>query len=1294
MEYQLIYKTSFYMVAAIISFVAVVFVLVEGWLDRRQTRVFFIMLLDVIISAVGGIIYKMSMPYAVDNHDLATFMLIFQFLDFFAHTALAPLFFIYVQNVTGAINNASHNRRLMYMLPFIMAECMVLLNPVIGWIYYFDESYNFYRNWGETVTYGVAAYYFILSAFNMLFYWHAVNRRRRWGLLYSFIITLTGIVIQLMSVDFSVELVTEAMGLVVIMLVVEREDDRLDQSTRTYNRSAFQTDIDNIFRIGQQFHMIYVRILNGDILQRLTGSFDDDSLFREVVLFLREVHSKYQIYRVNDSSFALVYYNGEKEEVVDQAERIRERFEESFNCNGVDVRLKTMILVASIPEELANRSEIMQLIDSRFFELNENRVLEGRDISRLMYNVALERALHRGIEEHNYEVHYQPIYNMPDKSIFGAEARISLNDPELGVVDDKQILPLAERHGIDLIIENMLLDEVCMFLGSGIPAELGMLHISVGLSVKQCLQPYFLDMLDRLIEKYKILPSYINFEVPEPADSEQYRQLSEIMRELKDRGFMLSLEGYGTGYTNMQSFSNMGYDIVNMDAGMLGENELTEVGKSILKHSIRMIRDMHMQILIKEGTTREQVEWIEHTDVNYLQSDYYSKVVTQNELISILRVTEIARQDEQRARAGSEAKSNFLANMSHEIRTPINAILGMNEMILRESRNEAVIEYAKDIESASRSLLALINDILDFSKIEAGNMEIVPVEYDLSSLLHDVINMTQMRVEQTELDFVIDVDQSLPEKLYGDELRIRQVLLNLLNNAVKYTEKGSVTFSVKGSFSTEHNISLIFTVSDTGKGIKKEDKDKLFATLQRLDERTDRTIEGTGLGLAISNNLINLMEGSLTVESEYGKGSVFTTVVPQVVLDSKPIGDINARYSEKQEARLEYHEKFIAPEANILIVDDTPMNLTVIKSLLKQTQIKIDTALSGKECLELSAVKPYDIIFLDYRMPEMDGVTTLKIMRGMSEHPNMHTPIILLTANALSGAREQFMAEGFDDYMTKPVDGRKLEELLFNYLPKDKVILQEEGMGFDGKDKFNRGQNVGTDGGADTAGMDSVGNSGGLTGYEADPSMEELDSELRDKLAGLSGFDVDQGISFCGSPDGYLEVLGIYVDSARQKASDIERFYRAEDYENYTIQVHSLKSTSKLIGAFDISERARELEEAGNDNNIELIKSNTESLLIDFRKLGKELANLLPKEEAVEEAAGEDISEDMLEDAYNTLSEFAAVMDYENAVFIINELKGYRLSEVERDRINRILAAVERLDWEETIACLNERGGR
>lgn len=1253
MQELLLYKTTFYMVAAMISVVAFAFLSIDGFTDRRQTKVLLLMLADVFTSSVGGIVYKLSQPYAPGNNVICTVMLTFQFLDFLAHTALAPLFFLYVNLSTGAIYRQSKRSKILFALPFLIEAFMVILNPFLGWVYYFDRNYNFYRNWGETITYIVAVFYFLVAMSNMFFYWYAINQRRRRALLYSFIIVIAGVVIQLVSITFTVELVGEAMGCVIILLAVEREDDRIDQPTRTYNRMAFQSDLNNFYRLGRRFHIVFIRILNHDILKRITGSSDNDRLFNEVALYLRQIHSKYHIYRTQPNSFVLVCHDNTDEEVQELSNAIQERFKKGFNFDGSELLLKIMLLWASAPEELKDEESVMQLIDGEVTNPEDEKIICGNEIQGFLNAVSLEKALYTGLSERNYEVYYQPIYNTKDKSIYGAEAQICLNDSNLGVVDWEEIMPIAVKYGIDISIGKMLLEEVCMFLGSGIPTELGLTQISVGVSVRQCMCPDFVSNLKRLCDKYNVNPTSLNIEMQEPREADQFDRLVDVTRQLKDMGFVISLDGFGKGYTNMHLVTAFGASVINLDATGLGE-EVGELGKAILRYTIRMLKEIDYMILIKGADTKEQLDWVVQMDVDFVQSDYYSKVVTQNELISILRVTEIARRDEQRARAGSEAKSNFLANMSHEIRTPINAILGMNEMILRESKNDSVLGYAKDIENASKSLLALINDILDFSKIEAGNMEIVEGEYFLSSLLNDVISMIQLRAEKKDLGFDINVSEELPDKLYGDEMRIRQVLINILNNAVKYTDKGTVGFTAHGVISSDHTVKLVFDISDTGRGIKEEDKDKLFETFQRLDMVRNRTVEGTGLGLAITNNLVNLMDGEIKVESEYGKGSVFTVSIPQQIIDDKPIGNLKERYERDLENRPEYHESFVAPEAKILVVDDTPINLTVIQGLLKQTKIQIDLAKSGMECLELVAVNPYDVIFLDYRMPEMDGVTTLKIMKEMQDYPNMETPIVLLTANALTGAREKFLEQGFDDYMTKPIDSRKLEEILIEYLPKDKVILQANDENID----------------------------------------EGESSEIIKRLEEEAGLDTKKGLANCGSPEGYLEVVTIYRNSVDAKVDEIGRYYDEKDYANFTIQVHSLKSTSRIIGALDISERAWELEQAGDRKDENYISKNTEDLLFDYLELGKRLKEILPMEEAQEDDSElDDISDDMLNDGIATLKEFAENMSYDDLIFVLDELSSYKLSSKDKQLLKDIRNHVEQLDWEGVLSCIEKRGG-
>ena len=397
--------------------------------------------------------------------------------------------------------------------------------------------------------------------------------------------------------------------------------------------------------------------------------------------------------------------------------------------------------------------------------------------------------------------------------------------------------------------------------------------------------------------------------------------------------------------------------------------------------------------------------------------------------------------DEQRklAESANNAKSTFLANMSHDIRTPINAIMGMNKMILRECDDDNIISYAHNINRASNTLLDLINDILDLSKLEAGKLEIIPAEYDLTSMLNDLVNMIQPRADAKGLIFEPIINESIPRMLFGDVIRLKQIATNILTNAVKYTKKGKVVFSISYEKISDDSISLQISVEDTGVGIKKENITKLFTKFDRIEEERNRTIEGTGLGMSITVQLLSMMGSEINVESEYGKGSVFSFAVEQKVISWEGIGDLQNALKNSLIAREKYHESFTAPTAQLLVVDDTAMNLTVFSNLLKRTLMKIDTAESGDAGVELSAKKKYDIIFLDYMMPEKNGIQTLQEIRETDEGQNQDTPIICLTANAISGAKEKLINAGFNDYLTKPIEPDKLEEMIINYLPKDKV---------------------------------------------------------------------------------------------------------------------------------------------------------------------------------------------------------------------------------------------------------------
>ncbi|SDB49964.1 Signal transduction histidine kinase [Pseudobutyrivibrio sp. YE44] len=398
------------------------------------------------------------------------------------------------------------------------------------------------------------------------------------------------------------------------------------------------------------------------------------------------------------------------------------------------------------------------------------------------------------------------------------------------------------------------------------------------------------------------------------------------------------------------------------------------------------------------------------------------------------------------ANQANEAKSYFLSTMSHDIRTPMNAIIGMNEMILRNSKDKEILNYSENIRAAGNTLLGIINDILDFSKIEAGKMEIINVEYNFASLLNDLVNMVQRKADEKGLTFKLDVDRNIPLVLQGDEIRIKQVITNILSNAVKYTKEGEVVFSISGSKCQDEPdyVNLQVRVKDTGVGIKKEDLDRLFGAFERIDEKRNRNIEGTGLGMAIAQSFLNMMGSRMQVESEYGVGSVFSFELKQKVVKWEPLGEFDTAVQRFLSEREIYQVQFAAPKARILVVDDNEINLKVFVSLLSETKMQIDTADSGDACIALFKRNFYDVIFLDHMMPDKDGIETIREMKACTDTPNQKTPVICLTANAISGMRETYTNAGFDDYLTKPIDTNKLETMLLTYLPSDMVMKVED----------------------------------------------------------------------------------------------------------------------------------------------------------------------------------------------------------------------------------------------------------
>lgn len=584
-----------------------------------------------------------------------------------------------------------------------------------------------------------------------------------------------------------------------------------------------------------------------------------------------------------------------------------------------------------------------------------------------------------------------------------------------------------------------------------------------------------------------------------------------------------------------------------------------------------------------------------------------------------------------KADMANSAKSDFLANMSHEIRTPMNAITGFAELCLKE-KNYC---YASDIKTAAKNLISIINDILDISKIEAGKLDLVPAVYDTGELLNDVISMTYVQLEKKkELDFRIDVDRRIPRKMYGDEVRLKQILINLLGNAVKFTNSGFISLTVREMNRIGNNVTLMFKIADSGIGIKKEDMPKLFENFRQVDTRRNRRIEGSGLGLSISKTLAEKMDGTVTVESEYGKGSVFTVILVQKIDDPSPISNAVANAASEEKNRT-----IRAPEAHVLVVDDNKVNLDVTARLLTTYGIKADLADSGAKAIEMINSVYYDLVFMDHMMPEMDGVDATKIIRSKGDAYSVGLPIVALTANAVSGAKEMFLGSGFNDFISKPIQLPALERILETWLPEQMISYVETGN-----------------------------NSGGASFsdfliYDPEAVQESVSDEFSesDDIV-IPNVDVKAGLTLCGgNVEAYLAVLKTFMETADESILRIETFAHSRDYKNYTTEVHGLKSSALAIGAAGLSEMAKSLEQAGKAEDYKAIHEDTPALIARFSEIAHNIKPLMETEESSENESAEKppIGADELRENLERVLAALDDLDSHGAIEILDRLSGF-----------------------------------
>ena len=630
-------------------------------------------------------------------------------------------------------------------------------------------------------------------------------------------------------------------------------------------------------------------------------------------------------------------------------------------------------------------------------------------------------------------------------------------------------------------------------------------------------------------------------------------------------------------------------------------------------------------------------------------------VLKDNELIqgymmTIVDVTKIIEQNHLMKRLvlqtedANRAKTNFVSNMSHEIRTPMNSIVGITEILLRSRHSPKEQEYLLNIQSSGRVLLTIINDVLDCSKMEAGKMQLFDEPYDTCSLFHDLRISMENRIGHSGLELIYDIDQDIPCKLKGDMGRIRQVIINLVNNAIKYTEKGSVRFSVHVRQKNTDKVMLYYEVADTGIGIRKEDHKILFDAFQRVEMDRNRYVEGTGLGLTISQNLVNMMGGVIEVESEYGKGSRFFFTIEQTIIDPTPVSAVNYNGQKDNVTEKEAECLFIAPEAHILLVDDNELNLVVAKELLKPLRMQIDTAENGLQAVKMVRGSQYDLVLMDHMMPVMDGIEAAKAIRALPEDKYQKLPIIALTANAMVDARKEFLNAGMNGFVAKPIDFARICNQLKLWLPKDLVrdVPKEEAKKLLADDLSDR---------------------------EIQPEDPQM------------GFSFEEGVNHCGSKAALMKTIRIFYRTIDSKANKIEQCLKEGLIGDYVIEVHALKSSALLIGAVPLSEAAKELEDYGKQGKTEVLEEKTPDVLTLYR----DLKNILRPYAEKEEDAKKEFSDGEWITALQQIHQCIEQFDLDGVDQIMEQLEEYQVPECIRESMDQLRVYVADVSMEEIM---------
>lgn len=591
-------------------------------------------------------------------------------------------------------------------------------------------------------------------------------------------------------------------------------------------------------------------------------------------------------------------------------------------------------------------------------------------------------------------------------------------------------------------------------------------------------------------------------------------------------------------------------------------------------------------------------------------------------------------------------KSNFLANMSHEIRTPLNVITSMNEMILRESKNEQIEDYAQRIKTSGEILVSIINNVFDISKIEVGQAEIMEDEYELADLLKELTAIGSVRAEDKHLLFITEVDPMLPQMLYGDSQHLRQIVMNLVVNATKYTNRGSITFKATFEPIDENRIMLILTVSDTGIGISEDQVEHVFDAFSRAGIEKMTNIEGTGLGLAIAKRFAEMMNGTIEVKSKKGVGSTFTVNIPQEIRSKEQIGDFEIQRADYVKERRMNQHTFVAPGAKILIVDDNAMNRMAIQCLLNRTAIQVDLAESGADALERVKQNAYHIVFLDYMMPDMNGIDTLHAMKRLESNQSKNAPVIALTANAVGGARQMFLAEGFDGYLAKPVLWEELESMIVSLLPEELVVQKEV--------------------------------------KQLESALESEQMEQYSKILYDADISLAEGLYYVnGDLEQYKKQAALFVSFYEAAKDELEKIYASDDMKKIGAKIHALKGNAKSIGAVDLYYTARRMEQRCNREDRLYITTIMPHLFMEWERARDGLREFILSAHTEEGKETKEYDASQINDLTDQLSQCIENCKAVEGIYLVKELLRYPLPEKQCKAFEQIITLLEEIEYED-----------